>query len=66
LTKSFHIQLEADERLMPDFLRGNVLVIAVTGILGFFSRCAVFPYALLYVLAFGGTADQIAPIDSST
>jgi MFS family permease len=46
------------------FLKGNVLVMTVTGILGFFARGTVFPYISLYVLALGGTTGNIGFIDS--
>jgi MFS family permease len=46
------------------FLKGNVLVITVTRILGMFSRSAVMPYRSLYVLALGGTAASIGLVNS--
>jgi MFS family permease len=46
------------------FLKGNVLVMTVTGILGFFARGAVFPYVSLYILVLGGTTGDIGFIDA--
>jgi MFS family permease len=46
------------------FMRGNILVITVTRILGMFSRRMVFPYASLYILALGGESAQIGFINS--
>jgi hypothetical protein len=36
------------------FIRSNYLVIALTQILGMFSRSMVFPYASLFILALEG------------
>lgn len=49
---------------MFSFLKGNVLVMTISRILGFFSRGAVFPYVSLYILALGGTATNVGFIDS--
>lgn len=49
---------------MFSFLKGNVLVMTVTRILGMFSRSMVFPYVSLYILALGGTTASIGLIDS--
>ena len=49
---------------MFSFLKGNVLVITVTRILGMFSRSAAFPYFSLYVLALGGDPAKIGFISS--
>ena len=42
-----------------EFLRGNVLVLTVSGSLGMFCRAMVFPYVPLYILALGGEPEQI-------
>ena len=44
------------------FVKGNILVFAVTDLLGNFGRSMVFPYASLYILALGGNAAQIGLI----
>lgn len=41
------------------FLRGNVLVLTVSGSLGMFCRGMVFPYVPLYVLSLGGNPAEI-------
>jgi MFS family permease len=41
------------------FLSGNILVFAITDMLGNFARGLVFPYASLYILALGGDATKI-------
>ena len=41
------------------FLRGNLLVLTVSGCLGMFSRGMVFPYIPLYILALGGDPVQV-------
>lgn len=46
------------------FMRGNVLVLTGTGMLGMFCRSMVFPYASLYILALGGEPEQIGFINS--
>jgi MFS family permease len=46
------------------YLRGNVLVISITDLLGNFSRRMIFPYASLYILALGGSPTQIGLINS--
>ena len=45
------------------FMRGNVLVMTGTGMLGMFCRSMVFPYASLYILALGGEPEQIGFIN---
>ena len=45
-------------------LRGNILVFAVTDLLGNFARNLVFPYASLYILALGGDAADIGLVNS--
>jgi MFS family permease len=47
-----------------DYMRGNVLVMTITGMLGMFCRSMVFPYASLYILALGGEPEQIGFINS--
>lgn len=44
------------------FVSGNLLVFALTDLLGNFARGMVFPYASLYILALGGDAAQIGLI----
>jgi DHA1 family tetracycline resistance protein-like MFS transporter len=46
------------------FMRGNILVLTLTQILGRFFRSMVMPYASLYVLALGGEPAQIGLINS--
>jgi MFS family permease len=46
------------------FLRGNLLVMTATGMLGMFCRSMVFPYTSLYILALGGEPEQIGFINS--
>lgn len=41
------------------FMRGNILVLSLTQLLGNFSRAMVFPYTSLFILALGGEAAQI-------
>lgn len=41
------------------FMYGNVMVFAITDLLGNFARGLVFPYASLYVLALGGDVTQV-------
>ncbi len=41
------------------FVRGNILVLTISGSLGMFSRSMVFPYVPLYVLSLGGDPAQI-------
>jgi MFS family permease len=41
------------------YLSGNLLVFALTDMLGNFARSMVFPYASLYILALGGDAARI-------
>jgi len=45
-------------------MRGNVLVLTLTRILGQFCRSMVFPYASLYILALGGEPEQIGQINA--
>jgi MFS family permease len=45
------------------FLHGNILVLAVSDLLGNFVRSMVFPYASLYVLALGGNATHIGLVN---
>ena len=46
------------------FIRGNYLVIALTRILGMFSRSMVFPYASLFILALDGDPTQIGFVNA--
>ena len=46
------------------FLRGNMLVLTITNLLGQFCRSMVFPYASLYILALGGEPEQIGQINA--
>ncbi len=41
------------------FMRGNVLVLAISGALGMFSRGMVFPYEPLFILSLGGQPAEI-------
>jgi len=41
------------------FMRGNMLVLSLTQLLGNFSRAMAFPYTSLYILALGGQAEQV-------
>ncbi|MED5414179.1 MAG: MFS transporter [Candidatus Latescibacterota bacterium] len=41
------------------FVRGNILVLTISGSLGMFSRSMVFPYVPLYVLSLGGDPEQV-------
>jgi MFS family permease len=41
---------------------GNILIFALTDLLGNFGRSMVFPYASLYILALGGDAAQIGVV----
>jgi len=45
-------------------LRGNILVLTLTQVLGRFFRSMVMPYASLYILALGGEPAQIGLINS--
>ena len=45
-------------------IRGNILVLTLTGALGMSCRSMVFPYASLYILSLGGTPEQIGLINS--
>jgi MFS family permease len=47
-----------------EFMKGNILVLTVTRVLGMFCRSMVFPYASLYILALGGEPAQIGLINS--
>ncbi|MFH1567453.1 MAG: hypothetical protein ABIL09_05575, partial [Gemmatimonadota bacterium] len=46
---------------LPDFgfVRGNILVLTVSGGLGMFSRSMVFPYVPLFVLSLGGQPAEV-------
>jgi MFS family permease len=44
------------------FIQGNVLVLTITRALGQLSRSMAFPYASLYILALGGSPEQIGLI----
>ncbi len=44
------------------FMHGNVLVLTITRALGQLSRSMAFPYASLYILALGGSPEQIGLI----
>ena len=46
------------------FMRGNILVLTVTRVLGMFGRSMAFPYTSLYILALGGQPAQIGLINS--
>ena len=46
------------------FMRGNILVLSITRILGMFARGMTFPYASLYILALGGQPEQIGLVNS--
>lgn len=46
------------------FMKGNMLVLTLTGVLGMFARSMAFPYASLYILALGGDPTQIGQINS--
>jgi DHA1 family multidrug resistance protein-like MFS transporter len=46
------------------FMRGNILVLTSTRVLGMFVRSMVFPYSSLFVLALGGESAQIGLINS--
>lgn len=46
------------------FMRGNILVLTITNLLGQFCRSMVFPYASLYILALGGEPEQIGQINA--
>ncbi len=44
------------------FMRGNILVLTITQALGTISRSMAFPYASLYIIALGGSPEQIGLI----
>jgi len=44
------------------FLQGNILVLTITQALGTLCRSMVFPYASLFILALGGSPEQIGLI----
>ena len=46
------------------FMRGNILILTLTRVLGQFCRSMVFPYASLYILALGGKPAQIGQINA--
>jgi MFS transporter, DHA1 family, multidrug resistance protein len=41
------------------FMRGNVLVLTISGTLGMFSRSMVFPYVPLYIMSLGGQPAEV-------
>ncbi|MEE2754964.1 MAG: MFS transporter [Candidatus Latescibacterota bacterium] len=41
------------------FMRGNVLVLSISGALGMFARSMVFPYTPLYIMSLGGQPAEI-------
>ena len=41
------------------FMRGNVLVLSISGALGMFCRSMVFPYAPLFIISLGGNPAEI-------
>ncbi len=41
------------------FMRGNILVLSISGALGMFCRSMVFPYAPLFILSLGGAPAEI-------
>jgi MFS family permease len=45
-------------------MRGNILILTITRVLGQFCRSMVFPYASLYILALGGKPEQIGQINA--
>jgi MFS family permease len=45
-------------------MRGNILILTITRVLGQFCRSMVFPYASLYILALGGEPAQIGQINA--
>lgn len=49
---------------MLRFAKGNILVFALSDMLGNFVRSMVFPYAALYILALGGSAGQVGVVAS--
>ena len=46
------------------FMRGNILVLALTRVLGMFARSMTMPYASLYILALGGEPAQVGLVNS--
>ena len=58
--------LTKTERLRQylSFMRGNVLVLSLTRILGMFGRSLTMPYASLYILSLGGEPQQIGLVNS--
>jgi MFS family permease len=46
------------------FARGNILIFALSDMLGNFARSMVFPYVSLYILALGGNAAEIGLVAS--
>jgi MFS family permease len=46
------------------FMRGNILILTITRVLGQFCRSMVFPYASLFILALGGEPEQIGQINA--
>ena len=49
---------------MLRFAKGNILVFALSDMLGNFVRSMVLPYAALYILALGGNAGQVGVVAS--
>jgi MFS family permease len=49
-------------RSRMEFMQGNVLVLTITRALGQLTRSMAFPYASLYILALGGSPEQIGLI----
>ena len=41
------------------FMRGNILVLSISGALGMFCRSMVFPYAPLFIISLGGNPAEI-------
>jgi MFS family permease len=46
------------------FMKGNILILTLTQVLGRFFRSMVLPYASLYILALGGEPAQVGVINS--
>jgi len=46
------------------FMRGNMLVLTATGVLGMFARSMAFPYNSLFILALGGSPERIGLVNS--
>ena len=41
------------------FMRGNILILSISGALGMFCRGMVFPYAPLFIISLGGNPAEI-------